>query len=85
MLIFGGEFATTIVLLTQLFESTEQVWGVVITVARLLHALVAAFLLTTIYGSSRLQEQTGLVGLLDRKHMGLNSEDVRSGLLLLHH
>ena len=74
MLIFGGEFATTIVLLTQLFESTEQAWGVVITVARLLHALVAAFLLATIYGSSRLQEQTGLVGLLDRKHMGLNSK-----------
>mgnify|MGYP001281725127 CR=1 FL=1 len=74
MLIFGGELATTIVLLKQLLESTEQAWGIVITVARLLHALVAAFLLATIYGSSRLQEQTGLVGLLDRKHMGLNSK-----------
>eukprot|EP00605_Chrysophyceae_sp_TOSAG23-4_P001283 GSChrysophyteH1.ASY1.ANO1.1394.1 assembled CDS len=74
MLIFGGEFATTIVLLKQLFESQEQAWGVVISVARLLHALVAAFLLATIYGSSKLQERTGLVGLLDRKHMGLNSK-----------
>ncbi len=45
-----------------------------ITGARLFHAFVAAFLLATIYGSSKLQKRTGLVSLLDRKHMGLHSK-----------
>jgi len=55
-----------------IFNSKYKGWGVVIAMMRLLHTVVAILILATVYGSKKLQNLTGLVDFLDRKHMGLN-------------
>lgn len=72
MLFIGGHTVTTIVVLVDILNSKYESWGIVIAMMRLLHTLVALFILATIYGSKKLQNLTGLVDLLDRKHMGFN-------------
>eukprot|EP00606_Chrysophyceae_sp_TOSAG23-5_P001274 GSChrysophyteH2.ASY1.ANO1.1039.1 assembled CDS len=72
MFFIGAETMTTIVLLVDILKSKYEDWGFVIAVMRLMHTFVAIFILATIYGTKYLQDLTGLVVLLDRKHMGLN-------------
>ena len=72
MLFIGGHTVTTAVVLVDIFNSKYKGWGVVIAMMRLLHTVVAILILATIYGSKKLQNLTGLVDFLDRKHMGFN-------------
>jgi len=72
MLFIGGNAVTTAVVLVDIFNSKYKGWGVVIAMMRLLHTVIAILILATVYGSKKLQNLTGLVDFLDRKHMGLN-------------
>jgi len=70
--LIAGEVVTAVVLLTKLYESKFEVWGVIITLMRLMHLLIAISILATISGPSWLRKYSSFSQLLDREHMAIN-------------
>jgi NADH:ubiquinone oxidoreductase subunit 3 (subunit A) len=72
--LIGGEVATSVVLLVKLYESRFEVWGVVITLMRLMHVFIAFGIIATISGPACLRKYANFSALLDHEHMAFNAK-----------
>jgi hypothetical protein len=70
--LIGGELVTSVVLLMKLYQSHFKVWGVVITIMRLMHVFIAISVIATISGPVCLRRFSNFTQLLDRDHMVTN-------------